>query len=162
MTKGRTTTVVSIRLPDEDVLRLKYKASKERLTVSEYAGRILSYYIYSNSRGTPRVLDEAKEELWEEVVRESTEDKEEEEKVNPIVERRERYIIGQAPGRYAPGVKSRKKKKKNEAEGGLKVGRNQPCPCGAKHPDGRPKKYKHCCGSTNKDNNTMSTVATIP
>ena len=27
-----------------------------------------------------------------------------------------------------------------------KVGRNDPCPCGATHPDGRPKKYKHCCG----------------
>ena len=27
-----------------------------------------------------------------------------------------------------------------------KVGRNDPCPCGAKHPDGRPVKYKHCHG----------------
>ncbi|MCX6763504.1 MAG: hypothetical protein NTZ97_02100, partial [Candidatus Moranbacteria bacterium] len=27
-----------------------------------------------------------------------------------------------------------------------KVGRNDPCPCGARHADGRPKKYKHCCG----------------
>jgi preprotein translocase subunit SecA len=27
-----------------------------------------------------------------------------------------------------------------------KVGRNDPCPCGAKHADGRPKKYKHCHG----------------
>ncbi|MEI7791893.1 MAG: preprotein translocase subunit SecA [Candidatus Berkelbacteria bacterium] len=27
-----------------------------------------------------------------------------------------------------------------------KVGRNDPCPCGAKHADGRPMKYKHCCG----------------
>ncbi len=27
-----------------------------------------------------------------------------------------------------------------------KVGRNDPCPCGAKHEDGRPKKYKHCHG----------------
>jgi preprotein translocase subunit SecA len=27
-----------------------------------------------------------------------------------------------------------------------KIGRNDPCPCGAKHPDGRPKKYKHCHG----------------
>ncbi len=27
-----------------------------------------------------------------------------------------------------------------------KVGRNDPCPCGAKWPDGRPKKYKQCCG----------------
>ncbi len=28
-----------------------------------------------------------------------------------------------------------------------KVGRNDPCPCGAKHPDGRPIKYKKCHGS---------------
>jgi preprotein translocase subunit SecA len=27
-----------------------------------------------------------------------------------------------------------------------KVGRNDPCPCGAKHPDGRPIKYKRCHG----------------
>ncbi len=27
-----------------------------------------------------------------------------------------------------------------------KVGRNDPCPCGARHPDGRPIKYKHCHG----------------
>ncbi len=27
-----------------------------------------------------------------------------------------------------------------------KVGRNDPCPCGAKHPDGRPVKYKYCHG----------------
>ncbi len=30
--------------------------------------------------------------------------------------------------------------------GRAKVGRNDPCPCGAKHPDGRPIKYKHCHG----------------
>jgi preprotein translocase subunit SecA len=28
----------------------------------------------------------------------------------------------------------------------VKVGRNDPCPCGAKKPDGRPVKYKHCHG----------------
>jgi len=28
---------------------------------------------------------------------------------------------------------------------GQKVGRNDPCPCGATKPDGTPKKYKHCC-----------------
>jgi preprotein translocase subunit SecA len=27
-----------------------------------------------------------------------------------------------------------------------KLGRNDPCYCGATHPDGRPKKYKHCHG----------------
>jgi len=29
---------------------------------------------------------------------------------------------------------------------GAKVGRNDPCSCGAKKPNGTPKKYKHCCG----------------
>lgn len=29
---------------------------------------------------------------------------------------------------------------------GVKVGRNSPCPCGAKKPDGTSVKYKHCCG----------------
>ncbi len=29
-----------------------------------------------------------------------------------------------------------------------KVGRNDPCPCGATRPDGSPKKYKHCCGKS--------------
>jgi len=27
-----------------------------------------------------------------------------------------------------------------------KIGRNDPCPCGAKKQDGRPIKYKHCHG----------------
>jgi len=29
--------------------------------------------------------------------------------------------------------------------GKKKIGRNDPCPCGATKPDGKPKKYKHCC-----------------
>jgi preprotein translocase subunit SecA len=28
----------------------------------------------------------------------------------------------------------------------IKVGRNDPCPCGAVDPSGRPIKYKKCCG----------------
>jgi preprotein translocase subunit SecA len=35
-------------------------------------------------------------------------------------------------------------KQRNEA--GEKIGRNDPCPCGAKKPDGTPIKYKHCHG----------------
>jgi len=27
-----------------------------------------------------------------------------------------------------------------------KISKNASCPCGALHPDGTPKKYKHCCG----------------
>ncbi|EKD49682.1 MAG: hypothetical protein ACD_63C00071G0002 [uncultured bacterium] len=38
------------------------------------------------------------------------------------------------------GTFSQNKKKKE------KVGRNDPCPCGAKKPDGSPIKYKHCHG----------------
>jgi len=34
----------------------------------------------------------------------------------------------------------------NESISLKKIGRNDPCPCGAKYPDGRPKKYKHCHG----------------
>jgi preprotein translocase subunit SecA len=33
------------------------------------------------------------------------------------------------------------------ASGSKKIGRNDPCPCGAKHPDGRPIKYKRCHGA---------------
>jgi uncharacterized protein YecA (UPF0149 family) len=29
---------------------------------------------------------------------------------------------------------------------GAKVGRNDPCPCGAVDSNGKPKKYKKCCG----------------
>jgi preprotein translocase subunit SecA len=36
---------------------------------------------------------------------------------------------------------------RNQAAGPAKnIGRNDPCWCGAKHPDGRPKKFKHCHG----------------
>ncbi|MEA3463986.1 MAG: preprotein translocase subunit SecA [Patescibacteria group bacterium] len=37
-------------------------------------------------------------------------------------------------------------KQKMKNVNGKKVGRNDPCPCGAKKADGTPKKYKHCCG----------------
>ena len=33
-----------------------------------------------------------------------------------------------------------------KTSGAKEVGRNDPCPCGAKHEDGRPMKYKHCHG----------------
>jgi len=37
-------------------------------------------------------------------------------------------------------------REKAKTEDGKKVGRNDPCPCGAKKEDGTPKKYKQCCG----------------
>jgi len=35
---------------------------------------------------------------------------------------------------------------KSQVKNNDKVGRNDPCPCGATKADGKPKKYKHCCG----------------
>jgi uncharacterized protein YecA (UPF0149 family) len=35
---------------------------------------------------------------------------------------------------------------KSQVKSNKKVGRNDPCPCGATKPDGRPIKYKHCHG----------------
>jgi preprotein translocase subunit SecA len=36
--------------------------------------------------------------------------------------------------------------REGQAKTSKHIGRNDPCPCGAIHPDGRPIKYKHCCG----------------
>jgi len=36
--------------------------------------------------------------------------------------------------------------KKQPIKKDVKVGRNDPCPCGSKKPDGTPVKYKNCCG----------------
>jgi preprotein translocase subunit SecA len=60
----------------------------------------------------------------------------------PAVWREARESRGETPsiGRQpAPAVPSR-------TPSGAKVGRNEPCPCGAKNPDGTPKKYKKCHG----------------
>ena len=51
-----------------------------------------------------------------------------------------------------PRMRSLEIDKKDSITGSLlskkrkKIGRNDPCPCGAKRADGRLKKYKHCCG----------------
>jgi preprotein translocase subunit SecA len=36
--------------------------------------------------------------------------------------------------------------KKQPVKKGKKIGRNDPCPCGKKRPNGLPMKYKDCCG----------------
>jgi len=43
-------------------------------------------------------------------------------------------------------LKAQPEPQKFQAQPKKEVGRNDPCPCGAKHPDGRPIKYKHCHG----------------
>ena len=51
-------------------------------------------------------------------------------------------IIGDSSGHTHQSVINEPSHRDSE----IKVGRNDPCPCGAKHPDGRPKKFKHCHG----------------
>ena len=36
--------------------------------------------------------------------------------------------------------------KKSPVKRAKKIGRNDPCPCGKKRPNGLPIKYKDCCG----------------
>ena len=44
-------------------------------------------------------------------------------------------------------IKAKAQRSRNQLPpGGKKVGRNDPCPCGAKKSDGSPVKYKHCHG----------------
>ena len=93
MTKGRNTSVISLRLPDDVITRLKAKARTKRQTLSDY----LKTDVESLARAHNEVLD------------------------------------GKVVAFPMRGI--------------IKVLPNQPCPCGAKHPDGKPKKYKHCCGS---------------
>jgi len=50
---------------------------------------------------------------------------------------------GEAPKQFANEDKPKKSKPVKNDD---KVGRNDPCPCGAKKANGKPKKYKQCCG----------------
>ena len=54
---------------------------------------------------------------------------------------------GEAPRREAPSIsRHAPPQSQMRAPDGRKVGRNDPCPCGAKNADGSPKKYKRCHG----------------
>ena len=44
-------------------------------------------------------------------------------------------------------INQNKKPNVNHQMSNVRIGRNDPCWCGAKHPDGRPKKFKHCHGA---------------
>jgi len=49
--------------------------------------------------------------------------------------------MGGAPGGMPAGGGGRQPTRKQQ-----KIGRNDPCPCGKKRPNGLPMKYKDCCG----------------
>jgi preprotein translocase subunit SecA len=55
-------------------------------------------------------------------------------------------IEKQGQGQSENRIMVEERKNQDSNSTAKEIGRNDPCPCGAKHPDGRPKKYKQCCG----------------
>ncbi|MEK9135392.1 MAG: preprotein translocase subunit SecA [Patescibacteria group bacterium] len=58
----------------------------------------------------------------------------------------ETFEIMVADAMLKVSMKAQPEAPKPQAQFKAEAGRNDPCPCGAKHPDGRPVKYKHCHG----------------
>ena len=135
MAKGRNTSVISIRLSDEVVNRLKKMAKSRRISMTELVKPVIATYAFQ--RHYPRrvmLVDNSPDEEsftgdkpTEDLNWQNNEDEE-----PPDLEKYPDYWKDPEPKRVAkfPGTP-----------------RNAPCPCGALHPDGRPKKYKHCCGA---------------
>lgn len=63
--------------------------------------------------------------------------------VNTILKVR---ITAQAPKASVESPMKKIERKESVVDAEKKIGRNDPCPCGAKYPDGRSMKYKHCHG----------------
>jgi preprotein translocase subunit SecA len=60
--------------------------------------------------------------------------------------KQETSAFGSGQRSAADNQQSRIANRQSPAVSRKKVGRNDPCPCGARYPDGRPIKYKHCHG----------------
>ena len=133
MSKGRNTTVVGIRLPDETVNRLKALARKNKLTMTELLKPVIEDYAMSGRGG-----NNAKKGLS--ISNPSEAIPSVEEQAGMPWDETEAF-----PGlEESPGYRKSPEPKREVKYPGTP--RNAPCPCGALHPDGRPKKYKHCCG----------------
>lgn len=105
MSKGRNTTLLSVRLPDELYNGIVARAKLRNQSISDWVRFSLSY-----SCGMKSV-----------------------ETLSPIIEDN--------------GTSSDKEVLILSLPSGSKPSKNQPCPCGAKWLDGKPKKFKHCHGS---------------
>lgn len=102
MTKGRNTSVLTVRLPDELATSLRTEARRRKLLLNDYLKSILASHWELRDKDEITPLDLAKEP--------------------------------------EPETKSKIKYPKTSP--------NAPCPCGALHPDGIPKKYKYCHGTS--------------
>ncbi len=135
MTKGRNTTVLSVRVADNLANNLKSIAKKNKLTITELLKPIVENYASEmngqkkKSVHKSKLISNPSESIHqnEETPSETREEIEE----PPDLEKFPDYWKDS----------EQKKTIKNQ-----RIPWNAPCPCGALHPDGKPKKYKHCCG----------------
>jgi len=120
MAKGRNTSVLSVRVTDELAKRLKAEARRRKLVLNDYLKSVLATYWRLPSTV---YLNEQEHEY---VSRNRDSEME-----TDLLEKSPDYRKSPEPKREIkfPGTP-----------------RNAPCPCGALRPDGRPKKYKYCCG----------------
>ena len=128
MAKGRNTSVVSIRLHDETVNRLKTLARKRRLTMNELLTPVVGNFAIRGRIPDVTYVVEAPPDKELQDSRRITEN------VSAIYKE-----IGEPPDleKSQDYRKSPEPKREVKYPGTL---RNAPCPCGSG------KKYKKCCG----------------
>jgi len=129
MVKGRNTSVLTVRVADELAVRLRSEAKKRKLLLNDYLKSILVNYwqlptrvnIFHPTRRSVTLVEQG--QTSQDIDGNKTEPSN----------------LEKDPGyRKDTGMKFEAKYSGTP--------RNAPCPCGAKNPDGSPKKYKRCHG----------------
>jgi len=125
MANSKNDKVVSVRLSAKEVERLEDISEQWDISVSSVVRSFVSSCLYSLPSKMPDLINRKQPNAVKKVriAKRSMHDENSE-----------------------PGDKVKEKNKDNQPEKLHNVPRNEPCPCGAVYPDGRPKKYKHCCG----------------
>jgi hypothetical protein len=135
MSKGRNTTMLGVRLPDdlhEEIIR---RAKLHNQSISDWMRSFLRVEFGRQSIDIfQSLVDEKSMSLQNEDMRIRAKMLEGGQKSGDVpAVKDDSTLIGEAApiGALTRNVAPRA---------------NQPCPCGAKWPDGKTKKYKHCCG----------------
>ena len=119
MTKGNSSSVVAVRLPDAVVARIKTIARRRRQTVNEMLKKVIMGFVVGNYYSEEQVAElcELEPLAWK--------GRSNAESILQIDREKPRSVSGATT---APAIDF------------SKVGRNDPCPCGSG------KKYKKCHG----------------
>jgi len=125
MTNSKNDKVVSVRLSAKEVERLEDISKQWDISVSSVVRSFVSSCLYSLPSEVPDLI------------------KREQPKAAKKVQINKQSMPDED---CEPGDKVKEKNKAIPPEKFHNVPRNASCPCRAVHPDGRPKKYKHCCG----------------